>query len=224
MLALLGATAASSQVVPQPGLGDRRLQIVNYSPDQIVLIQAAPGYQVSLELAADELIETVALGDSGAWQVSAARGGAHLFVKPTMGGTSTNMTVVTNARIYAFELRALAGPSPDMAYTVQFRYPVQPLASPPAGQPSIEGRYRLSGARSLRPARISDDGQHTYIEWPEDLELPAVYALDSRGREMLVNGMMRDGIFVVDSVNARLVFRIDRQAARAERVKPGKAS
>jgi type IV secretion system protein VirB9 len=81
-----------------------------------------------------------------------------------------------------------------------------------------EGRYRVSGARSLRPSRISDDGRHTYIEWPRDRSIPAVYAIDAQGREGLVNGMMREDIFVIDSVAQRLVFRIDQATARATRV------
>ena len=82
----------------------------------------------------------------------------------------------------------------------------------------VAGRYRLSGARALRPSRISDDGIHTYIEWPREAALPAVYSLDERGQESLVNGMMRDDLFVIDAVVRRLVFRIDRDVARAERV------
>jgi hypothetical protein len=39
---------------------------------------------------------------------------------------------------------------------------------------------------------------------------------------MLVNGMMRDDIFVIDSVTQKLVFRIDDHVARAERRPSGR--
>lgn len=214
----------TAQPVPPPPAADTRVQTVDYREDQVIVLQAAPGYQLTVELGADERVENVAVGDSGAWQVTANRRGDMLFIKPLQSGVTTNMTVVTDARLYTFDLVPLYGPSPEMAYRVRFRYPAAGGSAPaddPAGEATlIEGRYRLSGVRALRPARISDDGRHTYIEWPKDAALPAVYALDARGEEALVNGMMREGLFVIDSVAPRLAFRIDRQVARATRVAP----
>ena len=214
---------ASAQIRPQPGQGDPRIQSIEYDADQVVQIQAAPGYQVTLELGSDELIENVAVGDSGAWQVTANRNGSRLFVKPVQASVTTNMTVITNVRTYAFELVPLFGPSPEMAYTVRFRYPAPTALASAEAEVIIEGRYRLSGERTLRPSRISDDGRHTYIEFPRDQAIPAIYAVDDRGQESLVNGMMRDDLFVIDSVVPRIVFRIDRHMARATRVAPQSA-
>ncbi len=132
------------------------------------------------------------------------------------------MTVVTSVRTYLFELAPLYDASPQMAYTVRFTYPggAPDSVADEAPSSALAGRYRLSGERALRPSRIDDDGRHTYIEWPRDRALPAVYAIDSEGRETLVNGAMRDDLFVVDSVARALVFRIDSHVARAERVVP----
>lgn len=216
----LAAAPASAQIRPQAGQGDPRIQSVEYDADQVVQIQAAPGYQVTLELGSDEQIENVAVGDSGAWQVTANRIGSRIFVKPLQASVSTNMTVVTNVRTYAFELVPLGGPSPDMAFTIRFRYPAPGALASAEAEVIVEGRYRLSGERTLRPSRISDDGRHTYIEFPRDRAIPAIYAVDDRGQESLVNGMMRDDLFVIDAVVPRLVFRIDRHVARATRVAP----
>jgi type IV secretion system protein VirB9 len=220
-LALCAASAAATaaaQIRPTPGAGDPRIQTVNYDASQVVQIQAAPGYQVTLQFGADETIENVAVGDSTAWQVSANRNGGNLYIKPLLA-IPTNMTVVTNVRVYAFDLVPLPGPTPDMAYTVRFNYPV--AAGPQQSAEAeliVEGRYRLSGEQSLRPSRISDDGLHTYIEFPRDAAIPAIYAVDERGDESLVNGMMRDDLYVIDSVVPRLVFRIDQHVARATRL------
>ena len=221
LFAALTAAPLAAQVVPGPAGGDPRDQIVQYDPGQVVMLQGAPGYQVAIEFAPDELIENVAVGDSSAWQAMPNRRGDHLFVKNIQYGVSTNMTVVTSVRVYLFELVALSGPSPDMAYRVRFSYPSfeEAESAEAATEPQEDGRYRLSGSRSLRPSRISDDGTHTYIEWPADRDIPAVYAIDSLGRESLVNGMMREGIYVIDSVSRRLVFRIDDHVARATRVR-----
>jgi type IV secretion system protein VirB9 len=222
LLATLTALAApaAAQVEPPVAAGDPRIQTVAYNADQVVLLQGAPGYLITVEFGADEQIENVAVGDSGAWQVTPNRRGDYLFVKPVQA-ISTNMTVVTSARTYLFELTPLYGPSPQMPYTVRFSYPVDQAESIADEAPSreVQGSYRLSGEQALRPSRIADDGRHTYIEWPRDRTLPAVYAIDPEGRESLVNGAMRDDLFVIDAVASNLVFRIDQHVARAERIK-----
>jgi type IV secretion system protein VirB9 len=109
-----------------------------------------------------------------------------------------------------------------MAYTVRFHYLSTAQASEePAATAVAVTRYRVSGDKALRPSAISDDGRHTYIEWPRDRALPAVCALKDGGQEALVNGMMRDDVFVIDSIASRLVFRIDKKVARADRLTPG---
>jgi type IV secretion system protein VirB9 len=217
------AAPLSAQVRPKPGTGDPRIQSVDFAADQVVLIQGAPGYSVTVELSPDEQVENVAVGDSSAWQVTANHRGDHLFVKAITGGVSTNMTVVTSVRLYNFQLEPLSGGTGDMAYTIRFRYPdARAGSSDDAPSASGEGRYRLGGDRALRPSEISDDGRHTYIRWTRDQALPAVYALGDGGKETLVNGMMRDDVFVIDSVSQKLVFRIDKAVATATRVRINK--
>lgn len=217
---LLAPLAAHAQVRPQPGTGDPHIQTVAYSPDQVVWLEAAPSYQVTIELAADEQVENVALGDSGAWQVTANHRGDRLFVKPVREGVSTNMVVITDARTYNFQLSPLSGQRSDSAWSVKFRYPPPPseASAAPGEQPKVIGRYKVRGSKALRPSGIHDDGVHTYIEWPEDRALPAIYAVQGRGHETLINGMMRDGRMVIDSIQDRLVFRIDDRSAEAVRV------
>jgi type IV secretion system protein VirB9 len=222
------ASAASAQLQPHPAGGDPRLQVVDYSEGQVVQLRGAPGYQLMVELSPDEQIRNVAIGDSTAWQVSANKDGDRLFLKPVEPDHPTNMTVVTSVRTYTFDLLATAAGS-DAPYTVQFRYPA--AAPSPRDTAYVDvsaasrriSRYKLSGDRLLRPASVTDDGQHTYISWPRGSPIPAVYAPDRSGTETLLNGMMgTDDIYVVDGAPQRLIFRIDRNVARADRVDPRK--
>jgi type IV secretion system protein VirB9 len=210
---------AHAEVRPMPLGGDPRIQTVLYDPQQVVLLQVAPGYQLTVAFAPDERIESVAVGDSGAWQVTPNKRGDYLFIKPTRAGVSTNLTVITDARTYIFDLATAYGPSPDMAFTVGFTYPPKPAQVAAAdAAPAGHGRYQLSGDRSVRPAAIDDDGTKTYMTWGADQTLPAVFAIDAQGKEMLVNGGERDGRYVIDSVADALVFRLDKHVARATRV------
>jgi len=229
LLALILSSAAVAQVQPVPGDGDPHLQTVEYSAGQIVQLRGAPGFQLMVELSPDEAVQSVALGDSAAWQVSINKAGDRLFLKPAQGEITTNMTVVTSVRVYNFDLYAQSSPSGDMPYIVQFRYPAaqQQTEDAHSGAASEASRlttaYRISGDRLLRPASIFSDGQRTYISWPKEAPIPAVYAPDSLGNEVLLNGMMgADDVYVVDGTPQRLTFRIDRSVARAERIRKRK--
>lgn len=215
---LLIAAPLGAQVRPVPGPGDPRLQTVAYDPNQVVQLEVAAGYQVTLTFAADERIENIAIGDGGGWQVTPNKRGDHVFVKAAQAGISTNLTVVTDVREYSFELISTDAPSSAAAFAVRFTYPsAVTLAPPPVAVAATPGRYRVSGARDLRPTAISDDGVHTVIEWPAKAMLPAVFAIDDRGQEVLVDGYMRGEQFTIDAVRQRLVFRLDRKVARATR-------
>jgi len=223
---MLTAAKALCQVAPTPGLGNPHIQAVMYNANQVVELQTAPGYELTVGLAADDHIESVAIGDSADWQVTASRSGDHFFVKALQGGVSTNMTVVTTNRVYVFDLVSLNSASPGMAYTVQFQYPATALApgAPDPGVPKkVVGEYIVHGDQSLRPEAISDDGEHTYIVWPAKVALPATYYRDQNGTVTLANGHMRNGSYVIDSVHDHLIFRIDKHHARADRVVPRKA-
>jgi type IV secretion system protein VirB9 len=210
---------AAAQVRSQPAGTNPHAHTVEYTADTLTLLEVAPGYQLTIEFASDEHIENVALGDSSAWQLNANHRGDRLFVKLLQPGVATNMVVVTDARTYMFDLVPLDAATPSMAYTVRFRYAdATPAPSLAAASPSV-GHYRSTGTKALRPAGIHDDGTHTFIEWPADQPLPATYAIDSHGRETLVNGMMREGLMVIDSVHPKLVFRLDGRHATAIRLR-----
>ena len=214
-IAAIIALPATAQLRPQPGGGDPRIQTVMYDADQVVSLQVAAGYELTVEFAPDERVENVAVGDSGAWQVTPNKRGDRLFLKPLQGVT-TNMTVVTDARSYVFELSP--GSVGGVPFVVRFRYPSPPPPANSGGAPVEPGRYKLAGSNDIRPDAISDDGSKTFIMWRDSQTLPAVFVIDRDGKETLADGAMRDGRYVLDSINNKLVFRLDKKMASATRV------
>jgi type IV secretion system protein VirB9 len=211
------ASALSAQVRPVPGGGDGRLQTVMYNPEQVVQLSVAEGFQLMVVFGSGEHIETIAVGDSNAWQVTANKRGDYFFVKSVGAVRMSNLTVVTDARIYSFELVSGYGGS-DQPYLVRFVYP-QALAAVATAAPARPGaRYRVAGARQIRPSSIVADGDRASIAWPADLALPAVFRVDDDGQETLVNGEMRDGQFVVAGVPDKFVFRLGQLTATATRI------
>jgi type IV secretion system protein VirB9 len=209
------ALPAMAQVVPQPGEGDPRIQIVQYDPAQIIRLTIAPGIQTMVELAAGENIQTIGVGNSRAWQVSAGKRGDFFFIKNVSATAMTNMTVVTAGRVYNFELMPTGGYDSISPYHVRLVYPGRTQA---AAMIDIETvfEYRLSGARSIRPSNVYQEGARTIVEWPEDAALPATFTVEN-GHEALVNGEMQDGRFVIAGTPAKLIFRLDRKIAYAKR-------
>jgi type IV secretion system protein VirB9 len=225
-LALTGAAQAA--VSPRPGGGDPHIQTVPYDAQEVVELKVAMGYALTVEFSSDERIETVSVGNSGAWQVTADKEASRLFVKPMQSSIDTDMTVVTDMRVYAFELRSSPTPDPSMAYFVRFQYPVAPqppdeiaTPSPPASKKPRKTyvtviSYHFSGPADLKPTVMNDDGKATYIIWPDKTPIPAVSVVHN-GRATLANGAIRDGRYVIPEVVEKYVFRFAGETAEMVR-------
>lgn len=216
---LLAFTAAPALAQELPSLSsDRRVQTVAWSQDGVIPLAVEPGSSLTLILSASERIANVTVGDSAAFQVVVAGSGDSLFVKPLATFARTNMTVMTDARRYLFMLDSSGGPGSP--YVVQLSYPAAASQGTLPEQPSLalaEGTWNVTGDRNLRPLKIRDDGLKTYIQWAPDQALPAVFAIPPSGGEEVVDGYMRDTVFVIDRVHPKLVFRIDNHTAIARR-------
>lgn len=201
-----------------PRYRDPRLRDVPYDANAVVQLAVAPARQMTVLFAGGEKIQSVAVGDSASWQVTASRTGDSLFVKPTSAFAATNMTVITDTRTYLFDL--VPGTPMDSVYLVRFfDAEAQDGAEQQPRGVLEQGRYRLHGARALRPERVEDDGQRTYIDWSERKAMPAVFAIGPAGDEMLVDGYVRAGVYTIDRVYQKLIFRFDRKTAIAVRRK-----
>ncbi len=219
-LCALLAVPIAAQVRPTPGEGDQRLQSVRYDPEQVVQLPVAPGFQLMVSLAPGERIETIAVGDSSAWQVTASKRGDVFFVKNVQATTMTNMTVISDARTYSFELIPTGNYGGDTTYTVKFTYadPVETIAE---AEEAPEYRYKVSGARAIRPIQVFPQGNQTIIEWSPEQQQPAIFEM-RQGQEVLINGEMRDGRYFVVGNPKKLIFRLDRLVASAVRLAPRK--
>lgn len=220
VLLFAAAVVVAFPALSQPsGIGapDRRIQIIDYDPGRIVPIRAALGYQLMVEFAPGERIENVSIGDALGWQVTPNKRANILFLKP-IDGAATNMTVVTDARRYLFELRVLGKSARAQApYTLRFVYP-EPAAvsvvAPPEPEPhALNSAYAVTGSRESTPLRVFDDGRMTYFEWSEQSATPAIFAISADGSESLVNYTVRGRYVVVQQLASRFALRNGKQVA-----------
>lgn len=224
LLLALAPGTATAQVVPDLELDNPRLQTVHWQDGQDVLLTVMPETGVTVMLERGETIQRIAVGDDTAFDVRVSPEGNSFLVLPRGTDNATRMQVETDRRAYPFTLRTGAGLT--AAYLVRFLYgelpannervPAFASASAPAPGAPLWA-YRMRGDMVVQPQQIRDDATRTYITYGPDQPLPAVFAIGPTGDEELVNGNMREGVFVIDRVYAELVFRLDEERATALR-------
>lgn len=64
-----------------------------------------------------------------------------------------------------------------------------------------------AGSQDIVPTLVFDDGRFTYLRFPGNREIPAVFHVLGDGGETLVNARMEDDLLVVDRVSRRLMLR-----------------
>jgi len=210
---------------------DPRLVEKFYDAGEIYTVHGRTGVQTTIRFAEDEAIENVAIGDSAKWQVTPNKRANLLFVKPLADRAATNMTVVTNARTYLFDL--VASPNTKPLYILPFEYPAEPeevqLADEQEGDglngptptelaaatdpfavldpTAINFSWESAGDRALLPTRIYDDGSATFLYWPSGVAMPVILVKDPEGTEGPVNFAVRGDTIVLDMVPHEIVLR-----------------
>ena len=84
----------------KPSIYDSRLKTVAYNRNDTVRLDAVVGLTTHIEVGADEVYKTHAFGDPDAWEL--AYEDNHVFIKPRQANGDTNLTLITNKRVYHF--------------------------------------------------------------------------------------------------------------------------
>ena len=218
--AILASAPASAVLIPQPLATDPRVKVVPWVPNEVIKYTGYYRVQTSWEFAPDEEIQTISMGDSMAWMMSPL--GNRLFIKPIEQDATTNMTLITNKRVYLIELHAAEAKSVDdknVTWVLRFIYPNDDTNTMGAGLdhvPDLETedlskynfRYTVSGSEVITPLRVFDDGEFTYFEFRDiNGEIPAFYQVDSQNSESLINYRTRGPYIVVERVAAKFTLR-----------------
>ncbi len=202
-----------------PVSGDAtRVKTINYAANTRFEIPVARAASVTLALAAGERISTVEISDAKAYALSFSDAADSITLQTVGDAEPVALNIYSDLRNYGIDL-VPANPQ-TVPRIVQFQYAdTRAQASASGAQSQIS--YRLKGDAAVMPTAISDDGRKTYMQWGQYQAMPAVFAIGSSGKEEIVEGYMRDGIYTIDSVNGQYVFRIDRSKAVARRLEGG---
>jgi len=218
----LAAVPLAAQIVPVPQYDTPRIQTARWRQGEAVVLTALPETALTVMLEPGETIRRAALSGNLSWNVAVSAEADSFQVTPMRGAIPASLRVETDRRTYDFLLEA--SQSLTAAYLVRLQFsmpgyypPPTPPFPAPSPPPQETWHYRLKGNRTVFPQSVSDDGKKTVIEYADEQQLPAVFAIGPTGQEEVVDGYMRDGRFVIDRVHTELVFRIDKAKATARR-------
>lgn len=208
---------------------DVRIKRVVYQENNIIPIRGMTFTTTQILFGKDEVVLDVEGGDTAAWIVTHH---AHLpnmaFIKPTVPGTNSNMTIITNKHNYYFHVSCPLAFSEDASqrtYALTFSYPEEEAArrkaaaakmpvikkntiNPVKNPEAYNWNYRFSGSAQLTPIHVFDDGTFTWFELGKNQAVPAVFAVDDRqGKESLVNTRREGNYLVVQRTAPQFTLR-----------------
>jgi len=207
----IDAIAASS---PTGVSADQRIKNIVYNENDVISLRGYYGYQTTISFATYEKIQNISIGDSVSWQVVPNKAGNILFVKPIDEYATTNMTVITDRRIYNFELTAgLAGGIRDSGITflLKFIYPGDSVTDyssefiAPASSASFDTDRPFAPKTEIRETAISSVGA------PRDLNFEYSY---KGGDEIAPSTVFDNGEFTYfkfrNTSDLPAIFEVDR--------------
>ena len=217
------AIASANKTAVQKPSSDKfinAITVYDYLPGSLYQLYCSPVHITDIMLAPGEALTSAAAGDTIRWMVADTTSGAgatrrvHIYVKPVKAGLTTNLVVATDRHIYHLEAKsynhtyqaAVEWNYPREAFTMLKRKQAQAREH---NQQMIAGvnpqalnfDYRVTGDAPFKPVRVFDDGQKTYIEFPEIIksaELPPLFIISGEDKPQIVNYRYKNRFYVVD--------------------------
>lgn len=154
-------------------------------------VYCKPGVLSQIRLQQGEEIEYIGGGDLSNWYidkvVSMSDGGRqwNLYIKPLMGGISTNIIITTDKNTYQLLAKTETPGSPNRNAN---------------SAENLNYGYKINGSTDGEQWTIYDDGVRTYIKMPSSLgrSAPELYVLDSRNALVKTEYKQFKGIMVID--------------------------
>jgi type IV secretion system protein VirB9 len=223
MLTTVFITTANASQQPRFLGTEKKFRSFVYNPNDVYRYLGHYTYQGFIEFASDESVQTISMGDPSLWLFEHL--GNRLFLKPVGEYNSeTNMTVITNKRIYHFELTAKEASGiddKDLIFVAKFSYPddkdkniVQFPKAPKSDEPDMRNlslynfSYQYTGEPAIAPAKVFDNGEFTYFQFAKkSAEIPAIFTVDSSGFESLVNFRSAGSYIIVERLSPQFTLR-----------------
>jgi type IV secretion system protein VirB9 len=232
-LAIMSSTAYGS-VTPLPG-ADTHVRYVDYSRTQPVNILCAEGVMTHIEFSEGEAVKTLMSGDNAAWFF--ADKDNHIFIKPLdPDHSSTNLTVITTAKSYEFNISVLnvtrldpnAWTNNDVIHSLIFRYPeteskkaeeIEAIEAKEDIKEEIKERfeaakahvhntnYWANGDKQIIPTEAHDDGNFVWLRFGNNGDFPQIYEVGKDNKKSLIIPTVDGNQVIIKKMAPRYVLR-----------------
>lgn len=217
------------------------IEVHPWAEGRVYRVRTSPGAITDIALEPGETLIAVASGDTARWIIGDTESGSegarrtHILVKPVSAGLATNLVVTTDRRAYHLQLTSGAAAAVALSWT----YPSGTLISV-KGKPGTERPqaaetvrpafdvgtlcfgYTISGdAPPWRPVRAFDDGQRTYVEFPDTIatrEAPPFFITGPDQAPALVNYRMRGRFYIIDRLFDQAELRLGQKKQMIVRI------
>ena len=198
--------------------------VFRYAPNQLYKIYCRMGYLTDLAFHKGEKITFAGGGDTAGWAVNSTTvdGVPHLYIKPVVESSDTNLIVTTDHHSYQLLLQTSDWYNPmvvwsyDIEDSEQMRNILEQDArnvtsSLAVGSPEqLFFDYEIKGAGDFRPTMVFDDGKKMFIKFKRlSGRLPVLFGRE-RGKKLLsmLNYTIKDDCYIVDRICDEAELRV----------------
>ena len=196
-----------------------------YAPNQLYKIYCRRGYLTDLAFRKGETIQFVGGGDTAGWAVSSATvdGIPHLYIKPVVEVSTTNLIVTTNKRSYQLIVHSADWYNPmvswtyaaedhqDMLRNEQKNEAARTAAVHATDVESLDFSYKVKGKNAeYRPETVFSDGMRVYLKFNKLPQRQVPIFIQEKGSRMmtLVNYQQKDNYYIIDAPFERAQLRV----------------
>ena len=192
--------------------------VFKYAPNQLYKIYCRAGYLTDLSLKKGETVTFVGGGDTSAWAVEKATvdGVAHIYIKPTVDTSTTNLIITTNKRSYQLILNTSDWYNPMVTWTygqeeqstINLREEQGTISKINENVESLNFNYKISGESSVKLVAVFDDGEKTILKFAKTPKrLPSLF-IKNKGKIIMANYKIRENCYILDRVAEEIELRV----------------
>ena len=196
-----------------------------YSPTQLYKIYCRRGYLTDLEFRKGETIQFVGGGDTAGWAVSSATvdGVPHLYIKPVVEVSTTNLIVTTDKRSYQLIIHSADWYNPMVTWTyaaedrqnmLRTQQKEEALRTTSVNVSSVENldfSYKVKGKNAeYRPEMVFSDGMRVYLKFKKIPQRQVPIFIQEKGNRMmtLINYQQKDDYYIIDAPFDKAQLRV----------------
>ena len=197
-----------------------------YSPTQLYKIYCRRGYLTDLEFRKGETIQFVGGGDTAGWAVSSATvdGVPHLYIKPVVEVSTTNLIVTTDKRSYQLIIHSADWYNPMVTWTyaaedrqnmLRTQQKEETLRTTSVNVSSVENldfSYKVKGKNAeYRPEMVFSDGMRVYLKFKKIPQRQVPIFIQEKGNRMmtLINYQQKDDYYIIDAPFDKAQLRVN---------------